>query len=383
MPKSSVIINGGIMKVLCLGLKVGAGLESICNAVKEACKANNIEVEYADIYAENEKMAKASSENYYKLVKKIPHIVAFGQKLSMGIALRSKGYFFCKSYVKTSKVELLKLLEKYKPDFIYTPLVWAGNALDELIEEGKTSVKYIYQLSDFCVPYYAQNLRKCEYIISPCQYVSDIMIKHGFPKEKLLNYGIPINSKFFLPFNREEVLKNMNTKDGKFILVTNGGAGFANNLKIVKYFHDKIGDYSLIVVNGRNAESKQQIDDYIKQNNIKNVINLGFATNMHELIKLSDIVIGKTGSSSILETSACGVKFIALDNFLVPEYFNIKYLKTLNAVKIVSTTKQMEKALNFYIQNSQEAQKMQQNFKNICKPDCLNNIIKTIASYEK
>ena len=66
MPKSSVIINGGIMKVLCLGLKVGAGLESICNAVKEACKANNIEVEYADIYAENEKMAKASSENYYK-----------------------------------------------------------------------------------------------------------------------------------------------------------------------------------------------------------------------------------------------------------------------------------------------------------------------------
>ena len=67
------------MRVLCIGLKVGAGLESICYSVMDALKKHDgVVCDYVDIYAENPKMAKFSSENYYKLVKHIPRTVAFG-----------------------------------------------------------------------------------------------------------------------------------------------------------------------------------------------------------------------------------------------------------------------------------------------------------------
>lgn len=370
------------MKILFVGLKIGAGIESICYSIKDECdKIEGVETNYVDIYAENPKMAQFSKEQYYKLVKYIPRLTALGQRLSLSLALKTKrNHLFINKDVKCCKKELLKYIDRYNPDIIYTPLCMVAMALDELIEEQKVKLKYIFQIPDFLVPYYTQNLKHCSYVISSCDSVTKQLEKYGFCEDKILTYGIPINPKFKnVTDDRAEILSKLGLEDKKYILISNGGAGFANNYKIVTDFYDKVNNYAFIVVNGRNIESKEKIDSFIKEKNIQNVVNLGFVNNMQELMKVSDIMIGKCGSSTINEASYSHLKFIGLNNYLVPEIYNIKYLKSKNAVIVVKNSKQIDQALHFFINEKEE--KISENFFKVCNKNCseqITNIIKSL-----
>lgn len=369
------------MRVLFVGLKIGAGIESICNSIKAECdKKQGIETAYVDIYAENQKMAQFSKDSYYKLVKYIPRLTALGQRMSLWLALKTRNnHLFINKDVKCCKAEIMKYIERFKPDVIYTPLCMVAMALDELIEESKIQLKYIFQIPDFLIPYYAQNLKHCSYVISSCDKVTESLLKLKFDDAKILTYGIPLNPKFKnLKEQRENILQKLGYEDKKYILISNGGAGFANNYKIVTDFYDKVGEYSFIVVNGRNLESKEKIDNFIKEKNISNVINLGFVDNMHELMKISEIMIGKCGSSTINEASLSGLKFIGLNNFLVPEIYNIKYLKSKDAIIVVKNGKQIEKALKIFINDQKE--NIHKNFTKICNPKSCEQIADVVCS---
>ena len=139
------------MKILFVGLRVGAGLISICKAVKnELDKIQGVETEYVDIYSENPKMAKFASEFYYKIVKKFPRLVMFGQKIAYGCSIKSKkSHFFLNKDVSVCKEEMMKYIDRHKPDLIFTPVNFVAIALDELINEKKTDIKYIFQMPDF------------------------------------------------------------------------------------------------------------------------------------------------------------------------------------------------------------------------------------------
>ena len=373
------------MRVLFIGLKVGAGLISICQSVKnELEKTEGVETDYVDIYSENEKMAKFSSEFYYKLVKLFPRLVAFGQKFAYNKSLKSKEkHGFINNDVKVCKEEVLKFINRYKPDVIYTPMNFVAIALDKLIVEGKTNVKYVYQVPDFMLAYYVQLIRHCSFLVSSCEEITNLLVEHGFDKEKIRTFGIPINPKFHQKVDRAQVLKKMNFPDKKFILISNGGAGFANNCKIVKHFYDKIVDYYLIVVNGKNKASESEINSFIKENNIKNVINLGFVDNMNELMAISDIMIGKCGSSTLCEASINHLKYIALDNNLFPEIKNIEFLKNRQASIVVKNTKEMSEALKLCISGSDKIKAIEKNFSKINIENSTEKIAQLILSLEE
>lgn len=363
------------MKILFVGLKVGAGVESICYSVKNECdKLDNIETEYVDIYAENKERAEFSKEHYYKLVKRFPRLVAFGQKVSLSLALNSrKKHFFINKDVECGKIELIKYLKRYNPDVVYTPLCAVAMAMDELIDSGEVKQKYVFQIPDFLVPYYTQNLKHVSYIISSCDYVTEQLQQRGVDAVKILNYGIPINSKFLtVDQDRQAILSKLGYEDRLYILISNGGAGFANNLKIITSFYNKVGDYGFIVVNGKNTESKVKIDKFIAENSIKNVINLGFVSNMQELMKISDIIIGKCGSSTINESSYSKLKFIGLNNFLVPESYNIKYLRLKNSIKVVKNKKEISHALEYFM--NEKNGEISNNFFKLCNGKCAEQI---------
>lgn len=355
------------MKVLCIGLKVGAGLQSICNSVISALsKHENVVCDYVDIYAENPKMAKFSSENYYKLVKRIPRTVAFGQNIAYKMALRSKSkHFFLNRDVSAMKKELLKYIERYSPDVIYTPLNTTAIALDELIDEG-CNVKYVFQMPDFVVAWYAQRLKYCSKIISSCDEVTSFLLKKGISPDIIYTYGVPIAEKFYSEVSKQDVIRQLGVSGNKFILISNGGAGFGDNCKLVKYLCRKINDYNLIIVNGNNEKSRQEIEEYIKQNNITNVVNLGFVSNMPDLMKISDIMVGKSGSSSICEASVCKVKFIVYDSRLFPEVKNIEFLVKRDAAIVVKNCKQIAKAIGDYLTDDENARRKYLNFTNLC-----------------
>lgn len=355
------------MKILFVGLKVGAGLISICNAVKnEFDKMPGVETDYIDIYSENQKMAKFSSEFYYNLIKHIPRLVAFGQNIGYYSSLKAKrGHYFLNRDVEICKVEMMKFIERYKPDIVFTPVNFVAVAMDELIETKQTNIKYIFQMPDFMIAYYSQLLKHCTYLFSSSEEVSKTLINKNFNQQKLKTTGIPIDKKFYEQYDKEDIKRQLNFNADKYILISNGGAGFANNYKLVRNLHDKIGEYYLIVVNGNNKQSKDKIQNFIDKNQIHNVINLGFVNNMTQLMYISDIMIGKCGSSSLCEASAFGLKYIVLNNNLFPEIKNIKFIKKRKAALIAKNIKGIKKALNIFLNDKIKSEEIVENFKHV------------------
>lgn len=70
-------------------------------------------------------------------------------------------------------------------------------------------------------------------------------------------------------------------------MIMNGGVGFGDNLGLVQYIMKAKQDFQLVVVNGRNEKMKEAIDEYIAENNVKNILNLGFANNVDVIMSAS------------------------------------------------------------------------------------------------
>ena len=59
--------------------------------------------------------------------------------------------------------------------------------------------------------------------------------------------------------------------------------------------------FQIVLVNGRNEKMKESVDEYIAQENITNIKNIGFAKNVDVIMSASDMLIGKIGGVAIAE----------------------------------------------------------------------------------
>ena len=79
-----------------------------------------------------------------------------------------------------------------------------------MISAGE-EIKYIFQMPDFMVAYYAQQLKHPSLIISSCTEVTNKLIEKGVSKDKVLEYGVPIAEKFYQEADRKNLLEELCT----------------------------------------------------------------------------------------------------------------------------------------------------------------------------
>ncbi len=143
-------------------------------------------------------------------------------------------------------------------------------------------------------------MKKCDVVIMP---------EEGLNKDNIRRVGPIIRS---TNYSREE-LRNKFSFNKKTIVVSVGGTD-AGKFLIEKTFgaYTKIKDDSeLVIVAGPSLE----IDS------LKNVRNLGFVNNLHEIIFAADLIVSLAGKSTIDESKAYGTPgiFIPIKNHFEQE----------------------------------------------------------------
>ena len=353
------------MKVLIIGLRVGAGLISMCQAVKEKLDLAGCETIYTDLYANNKAQDNLNAEVYYKMAKCFPRIMSFGQNIAYKIALKSKKRHFLLGHeIKSAQKELKFFLEQNKPDVVFTNVQFVAFALDKIIDEGGFQGDYYFQTPDFMGPYYTQTMRHAKCIFSSCEEVTQLLIQKGCAV-KIITTGIPVSSSFENLPPAKDLCEKLGLPDTNNILISNGGAGFGSNKKLVENICPYLGNYRLIVINGNNTAEKEKIEKFIMGKKVKNVVNLGFVKNMPEYMAVSGVMLGKCGGSTLSEASSCELCFIAYDNKLFPEIRNIKYLKQKNAAFVVRHAKDAERIIKQFLSDNQPFVEKKKNFSHI------------------
>lgn len=129
----------------------------------------------------------------------------------------------------------------------------------------------------------------------------------GIPQERITVSGIPIHPVFQQTINRVETKINLGLNPEKRVLLLSAGAlGMESTAFMVRRLLSLKSDIQTVVVCGYNAELRQRIIALTagRKDNFK---VLGYSDQMHKLMKIADIFIGKPGGVTAAEASACGL----------------------------------------------------------------------------
>lgn len=246
-----------------------------------------------------------------------------------------------------------QILKEIRPDVIFSKGGYV--ALPVVFAAKKLKIRVILHESDMTLGL-ANKLckNKCETVCTSFEKTAEYL-KNG------LFTGSPLRSQIFKG-NKENAKKLFkNYKNKPTILVVGGSLGSKIINENVRKSLDKLKDYNIIHLCGKNNLSNIKKDNYVE---------LEFANNIEDLYALSNIVISRAGSNVINEILALNKPNILIplskkasrgDQILNANYFKEKgYSKVileedLSPNSLVNSINQLNNEKEKYIQSMQKS----------------------------
>jgi processive 1,2-diacylglycerol beta-glucosyltransferase len=150
------------------------------------------------------------------------------------------------------------------------------------------------------------------------------LVARGAPAANAVATGIPIAAKFLSKPNPRAVRKNYGLRDDQpVLLVLSGGFGMGPVAEILAELDKVPQPFQTIVVTGRNEELRRKLATQTRKHPTH---VLGFATNMHELMAVADLIITKPGGLTTSEALALGKPLFIMNPIPGQEAANSDFL---------------------------------------------------------
>ncbi|HLX72082.1 MAG TPA: glycosyltransferase [Verrucomicrobiae bacterium] len=150
------------------------------------------------------------------------------------------------------------------------------------------------------------------------------LVARGASAENIVATGIPIAGKFSGKVDTKAVRKAYGLRDDlRVMLVLSGGFGMGPVAEILEELDKVPKEFQTVVVTGRNEELRREL---AAQDRKHPTHVLGFSSNMHELMAISDLVITKPGGLTSSESLAMGKPLFILNPIPGQEAANSDFL---------------------------------------------------------
>ncbi len=159
------------------------------------------------------------------------------------------------------------------------------------------------------------------------------LVARGAAAEAVAVTGIPISARFSAKLNPKAVRQTLGLRDDQpVLLVLSGGFGMGPVAEILAKLDKVQHPFQTAVVTGRNEELRR---DLAAQDRKHPTHVLGFASNMHELMAVADLIITKPGGLTSSEALAMGKPLFILNPIPGQEAANSDFLlEQAAAVKV-------------------------------------------------
>ena len=150
------------------------------------------------------------------------------------------------------------------------------------------------------------------------------LVARGASPENIVATGIPIAAKFSSKTDAKAVRKTYGLRDDqRVLLVLSGGFGMGPVAEILAELDKVPKEFQTVVVTGRNEELRREL---AAQDRKHPTHVLGFASNMHELMAVADLIITKPGGLTSSEALAMGKPLFILNPIPGQEAANSDFL---------------------------------------------------------
>ena len=130
------------------------------------------------------------------------------------------------------------------------------------------------------------------------------LLEQGIDESKIHIKGFPLN-KNFIKISRERELEIKRqyklNPDYPVVLIVSGAQGIGKIFMYADFLSRTSKKINILVVSGKNKANKARMDKAAARSQFP-FVSLGYVTNMHELLGIADVIAGKAGASTAMES---------------------------------------------------------------------------------
>jgi processive 1,2-diacylglycerol beta-glucosyltransferase len=240
---------------------------------------------------------------YMKLVRSAPDVLGWVYKASdepwKGEAARTQ-------LDRLNTLKLIRFIQKFDPHITVCTHFMPAGIISHLQEKERLHTHHSIVVTDFdCHAMWLSRMFH-RYFVALDETKAHLEAL-GLPAERITTSGIPIDSVFSEPVDREQVRISYGLHPGKTTLLLSAGAlGVGPTELIVERLKCLRNDVQTIVTCGRSEEARARVNEKVRDQRGKFLV-LGYSDRMHELMHISDLFIGKPGGLTTSEALACGL----------------------------------------------------------------------------
>lgn len=180
------------------------------------------------------------------------------------------------------------------------------------------------------------------------------LLARGAAPETVIATGIPVSAKFTTGPEVRRVRRTMGVRDDQpVLLVLSGGFGMGPVGQILTELDKVQRPFQTIVVTGRNEELRRELAACDRKHPTH---ILGFASNMHELMAVSELIISKPGGLTSSEALAMGRPLLIVNPIPGQEAANSDFLLERGAAAKVNRVEDLPYRLEQLLSSKKPAE---------------------------
>ncbi len=203
----------------------------------------------------------------------------------------------------------------------------------------------------------------------------------GIPEERIVVGGFPIRQEFFSKKNVKKLKNDFGVPLTKpVVTVLMGAAGSSSTYDYVKTLSHSKHALHIIVCLGRNEALRKKIERIKLPYHITMSI-IGFTDKMPDIMAMSDILITKCGTVSVMEAVHAQVPLLldSTSRVLSWEALNIDFITQHGFGQGVTSLRGLDKLLEKYLFDRDFYEKCKQNLKDFEKPRFAENLQRLVV----
>ena len=337
------------MRILIATVTAGGGHVAAAAALEEAWRvlrpADAVErVDLLEFFSPLHK--KVYADGYVQLVERAPEVwgLLFGKTDNPEVARRLNK--LRRAFPSNSRRKFANHLKQFAPDVVlcthYAPLETLGVLRQKGARLGEPQAprqfrdtaarRAVLQYKPPFVVCIVTDFEAHALWMDPCvdlycvamEETKARLVARGVPQGGIAATGIPIAAKFSSQPDRRAVRKTLGLRDDQpVLLVLSGGFGMGPVAEILAELDKVPQPLQAVVVTGRNEPLRRKLAAQTRKHPTH---VLGFATNMHELMAVADLILTKPGGLTSSEALALGKPLFILNPIPGQEAANSDFL---------------------------------------------------------
>lgn len=296
-------------RVLIISASAGTGHVRAGEALEKAFRADprTEEVVHEDALKYTNKLFRDFySTLYTTLVKSAPTLLGYFYRSSdepwKNEAVRLQ-------FDRLNTRPLVKFIQDFDPHITVCTHFMPAGIISHLIEKEELSAHLSIVVTDFdCHAMWLSRLFHRYFVAIDEAKVHMEML--GLPKERITVSGIPIDPVFSEPLDRDAVRARYGLRtDLPVLLLSAGALGVTPAELIVQRLREQLHTgFQAIVICGKDEALCARVTEELAGD--ERFVVLGYTNKMHELMRISDLYIGKPGGLTTSEALACGLPMV-------------------------------------------------------------------------